>query len=732
MTKRYELELAGRTLVVETGLLALQAGGSCTVQYGDTLVMANATMSHNVREGIAWFPLMVDYEEKLYAAGKIKGSRFIKREGRPTDNAVLTGRMIDRGLRPLFDQTMRNDVQVVTSVLSYDGVNSPDTVAITAASIALTISDIPWNGPLVGLRAGYIDGEYVLNPTIEQQGASLIDLTVSASADKVLMVEAGAKEASEDIVAGGFEFLLEQAKPVIEFINAIRAEVGKEKYEVPVKVINDSEGNEVTADAFAEAKKAIEAYLDPLWAAEMFNIPVGSKGERKEKYSVLKERAEEHFLAQGMDPSVLSKVLHDFHAMAEAKVSAEILNNDNRVDGRGIHDVRALSARVGLLPRAHGTGLFSRGETQVLSVVTLGAPGDEQVLDGMEINEKKHYMHHYNFPPYSVGDVSPLRGASRRDIGHGALAEKALEPVLPAKEDFPYTIRVVSEVLGSNGSSSMASACGSSLALLDAGVPLVRPVAGVAIGLASGENGAFKVFTDLQDMEDGLGGMDFKVCGTTEGVTAIQMDTKTDGLTLEIIREALDQARNGRLHILDTMSEAISTHRAELSPYAPRITTMKIDPEKIRDVIGAGGKVINEIIEKTGVSIDIEDDGTVFITAPEQEGGIMAEQIIRDITRVIEQGEKFTATVKRLMQFGAIVDITPNQEALLHISEIEHKRVEKVEDVLKVGDSFEVVVSRVEGDKLQVSRKRLLPKPEGHVEEKREKKPYKGKFIKKK
>lgn len=707
--RAFEMEFAGRMLRVEIGRLAHQANGSCTVQYGDTVVLATATMSKTIREGINFFPLMVDYEEKLYAAGKIKGSRFIKREGRPTDEAVLTGRKIDRGLRPFFPVGMQNDVQIISSVLSYDGVNDPDVVAILAASIALHISDIPWEGPLAAMRVGYLDGNYILNPNEEEKEQVELDLVVSTTRDTVAMVDAEGKEASEEQFLAAFDFALQHSAQLIDFIEDIRKEVGKEKSEYSKRVL-EVDGQVIEVAPLVEDLKV---FLEAKWQEYLFNIPRGTKGERKEILGAVKEEAF-NYLTEKHSEEIADFILSDFYEIAEEKVSKAILESDTRIDGRGITDVRDLSASVGLLPRTHGSGVFSRGETQVISTVTLGAPGDEQTLDGMEENGKKRYMHHYNFPPFSVGEVKPLRGASRRDIGHGALAEKALEPVLPPREEFPYTIRVVSEVMGSNGSSSMASACGSTLALMDAGVPIKRPVAGIAIGLASDGQGKYKVITDIQDFEDGDGGMDFKICGTTEGITAIQMDTKTRGLNLDIIKQALEQGYQARLKILDVITKTIKEPRADLSPYAPRIITMQIDPEKIREVIGPGGKMINQIIDATGVSIDIEDDGSVFITAVDRDGGLRAQEWIQNLTKEVEAGEIYEGKVTRLMDFGAFVEILPGKEGLVHVSEISYERVEKVSDALKVGQIVKVKVTEIDNlGRINLSIKRLLPRPEG-------------------
>jgi len=705
--RKFEMELAGRKLSVETGVMAYQANGSCLVQYGETVVLATATMSKSAREGIDFFPLMVDYEEKLYAVGKIKGSRFIKREGRPTDEAVLTGRKIDRGLRPLFPQHMRNDVQVIVSVLSYDGENNPDVVGILAASAALHISDIPWAGPLAAMRVGMVNHGFILNPGEQEKEESSLDLVFSASADRVLMVDAESQEASEEHMYGAFKFGMGFTKQVVDFYDHIRSEVGKEKVTIP-EPQHEVDGNVVD---IAAIKAELKGFLVPLWQEHLFNVPRGTKGERKEKLAEVKDAAVQ-WLQEKYSEEIASIILKDFYAMAEEQVTEAILSDDLRIDGRNLFTIRELRAEVDLLPRTHGSALFSRGETQVLSTVTLGAPGDEQTLDGMEETGKKHYMHHYNFPPFSVGEVKPLRGASRRDIGHGALAEKALLPVLPSKHEFPYTIRVVSEIMGSNGSSSMASACGSSLALMAAGVPITRPVAGIAIGLAS-QGDRYKVITDIQDFEDGLGGMDFKVCGTTKGITAIQMDTKTDGLTLEIIEEALRQGKEARAEILNVIAGALPAPRTEMSPYAPRIITMSINPDKIRDVIGPGGKMINQIIDETGVSIDIEDDGSVFITAVDQDGGKRAEEWIKQITKEVQIDEIYDGKVVRIADFGAFIELFPGQDGLVHISELRHERVGKVEDVLKIGEIVKVKVIEIDNlGRVKLSVKALLPKPE--------------------
>lgn len=712
--KVFKLDYFGKELTVKTGKLAQQTDFSCTVQYGDTVILVTADMAKTARPGIDYFPLMIDYEEKLYAAGKIKGSRFIKREGRPTDDAVLTGRMIDRGLRPLFPETLRNDVQVVLSVLSYDEESSPTVVGIIAASLALYCSSVPWNGPVAGVSVGYINNEYVINPARTALEESELKLIITANKEKILMVDADFKQVSEEIAEGAFVKALEAIDPLIDFFNTIQKEVGKEKQEIPVApvMINDEE---FTSEDQESLTAKVKEYLAPLWEKYLFNIPVGSKGERKEILHKVEDLVVEDFVPNNeVDADKVAFLMKKhFFTWAEEQVTRAILDNDKRVDGRGIKDLRALTADINLLPRTHGSGLFRRGETQILSTVTLASPGAEQLLDTMEENDgKKRYMHHYNFAPFSVGDVRPMRGTGRREIGHGALAEKALEPVLPTKMDFPYTIRVVSETLGSNGSSSMASTCGSSLSLMSAGVPLTGHVAGIAIGLASDGTGAYKVITDIQDLEDGAGGMDFKVTGSRKGITAIQMDTKTDGLTMDIIKEALSQGKEARFKILDVLEESVP-EVAEMSSYAPRIFSIQIDPAKIGDVIGPGGKIIRKIIEETGADIDIEDDGSVFISAVNEEAAQAAKASVIALTKEVEAGEIYEGKVVKVLDFGAFVQILPNKDGMVHISELEHRRVENVTDVLNVGDTVRVLVKEIDKQgRLSLSRKALLEKPE--------------------
>ncbi|MBU0546537.1 polyribonucleotide nucleotidyltransferase [Patescibacteria group bacterium] len=698
--KNFELEFAGRKLTIKTGDLAPQANGSCLVQYGDTVVLATAVMSPKSREGTDFFPLMVDYEEKMYAAGRIKGSRFIKREGRPTDEAVLTGRMIDRGLRPLFDESIRRDIQVIVSVLSIDGENDPDIPAIIAASTAIHMSDIPWNGPLAGIRIGKVGDEWVINPTYAAREKSSLDLTLSVSKDKVLMVEAGANEVDEKTAFEAFKFAMKHSGKIIKLIEEVRAEVGREKIVLPAddtSLEDLDENQKFGAEELLRIQDECKEYLIPKLEEFLFNIPAGSKKERKEILKKMKDLLEEYLLERQIGKDRRKKIVTFFNSFIDEQITNAILEKDKRVDGRKLDQLRPISCNVGLLPRTHGSALFNRGETQVLSVVTLGSPGDEQVLDGMEITGKKRYMHHYNFPPYSVGEAAPLRGTGRREIGHGALAEKAIIPVLPDKETFPYTIRVVSEVLSSNGSSSMGSTCGSTLALMDAGVPIKKPVAGIAIGVASNEKGDFKILTDIQDLEDGKGGMDFKVTGTRDGITAIQMDTKTDGLTLDMIEGALTQGKKAIHELLDIIEQTIPEPRKEMSQYAPRIVTLKINPDKIRAVIGPGGKIINAIIDETGVSIDIEDSGLVMITSNQEEGMKKAIARIEDIVREAIPGEAYDGTVTRIMDFGAFVEIFPGTEGMVHISEISNKeRVMDINKYLKVGQKVKVKVMRID------------------------------------
>ncbi len=688
-------------MIVETGKFAGQANGSCTVRYGDTLVLATATMSGNQREGINFFPLMVEYEEKLYAAGKIKGSRFIKREGRPTDEAILTARLIDRAIRPFFDDRMRNDIQVVASTLSWDQENDPDIPALVGASIALSISNIPWKGPIAAVRVGQVNGEWVLNPSYEARSKSAMDIVVAGTEEKVCMLEAGANEVLEADVLEGIKFGQKHLKKVIELIEKIREEIGKTK----ISIVEE----DLEAAAEKEGlKNKVKEFLREKLATCLFDSKKENKASRQEVLDKLEHDLEEYLKEEGIGKDRRKDAMGFFYGVVEEEISRVILEKELRVDCRSLLDIRPLGAEVSLLPRTHGSGYFTRGDTHVLSAVTLGSPGDEQTLDGMETNGKKRFMHHYNFPPFSVGEASPMRGPGRREIGHGALAERALIPVLPKTEDFPYTIRVVSEVLSSNGSSSMASTCASTLALMDAGVPLKSPVAGIAMGLASDEKGNFKILTDLQDLEDSKGGMDFKIAGTRTGVTAIQMDTKTLGLTQEMVEKTLTQGREARMKILDVMESAIAAPRPELSQYAPRIITFKINPDRIRDVIGPGGKIINEIIDATGVSIDIENDGTVVICSSQPPALDKAVAWVKSLTQEAEVGEIYQGPVTRILDFGAFVEIFPHKDGLVHISELAPYRVDKVTDIVKIGDVVRVKVIKIdEQGRVDLSIKRL-------------------------
>ena len=682
--KKWSLQVGGRDLTISTGLLAAQANGAVTAQYGDTVILATAVMSKGASRINGYFPLMVDFEERHYAAGKIKGSRFVKREGRPSDESVLAGRAIDRTVRPLFNPRMRNEVQVIATTLSFDKENSSDITAMIAASAALAISDVPWNGPIGAVRVGRINDEFILNPTVTQRKESTLDLLISGTQTKINMLEVGAHEVPEEVINKAFAFGFEAIQKIAAFVDTIRQEVGKEKamptllqapaeFEAKIKEL-------LYADNLGEAiylkdKKAVYTRTDEIQA----NISAYINENYTEGVSNLQDVARQVF------DEVSDEIVHK-----------NVLEHDMRPDGRKLTEIRPIDCRVGILPRTHGTGLFTRGETQALTITTLGAPGDEQTIDTMETDTKKRYIHHYNFPPYSVGEVRPMRGPGRREVGHGALAEKALLPVLPSREEFPYTMLLVSEVLASNGSSSMASTCGSTLSLMDAGVPIKAPVSGIAMGIIVGDEHNFKVLTDIQGLEDHYGDMDFKAAGTTKGITAVQMDVKVDGVTLEMLAAVLEQSHGNRKEILDKMLAAIPEPRLNLSPYAPRIITLHINPDKIRDVIGPGGKMINQIIDETGVSIDIEDDGSVFITATDETGAKKAVEWINNITREVVAGEIFTARITRIMAFGAFAEVLPNQEGLIHISELSRERVDKVGDIVSVGDMVSVKVKEID------------------------------------
>ncbi|PJA47553.1 polyribonucleotide nucleotidyltransferase [Candidatus Uhrbacteria bacterium CG_4_9_14_3_um_filter_36_7] len=692
-SKRFEIEWGGKTLSIETGVFAQQANGSCLVQYGDTVVLATATMGESDRQEIDFFPLMVDYEEKFYAAGRIKGSRFIKSEGRPSDEAILISRFIDRAIRPLFSKDLRRDVQIVVTCLAYDGENAPDIIGLLAASCALHISDIPWNGPIADIRVGQIEGEFVINPTHEARKKSLFDLSFAGTPEKIIMVEAIAKEAKEQDILNAFWFGQKHLNKPIQLLEEVKKEIGKTKQNFEEDF---SEKQKESLKQHKEIENLIRPFVVEQTKEHFFKVPQASKAQRRKAKNTIKTQTEQFLNEQSIDKEIIASIPLGtlVEKIIESEVSRSILEEDHRVDGRGLKEIRPLFHEVGILPRVHGSSHFKRGETQVISIVTLGSPGDEQTLDSMEKTGTKRYIHHYNFPPFSVGEAKPMRGPGRRDIGHGALAERALLEMIPDKESFPYTIRVVSEVLGSNGSSSMASTCASALALMDAGVPIKKAVAGVAMGLAFNEKtNQWKIITDLQDLEDGEGGMDFKITGTKDGITAIQMDTKTTGLNKEIVEQTIKQAYEGRLQILESMEKTIASPREDLSPYAPRIITLRINPERIGEIIGPGGKIINEIISTTGVQgIDIEDDGLVMITSIQAEAAKKAYDWIKQITYEPKVGEIFKAKVIKIMDFGAFVEFLPKQEGLVHISAIAPWRVEKVSDILQVGEEVWVKI----------------------------------------
>ncbi|MDR7856221.1 polyribonucleotide nucleotidyltransferase [Tissierella sp.] len=698
MEKKFQFKLAGRDLHVSIGKVAEQAGGACLVQYGDTVVLANATASKQPRDGIDFFPLSVDYEEKLYSVGKIPGG-FIKREGRPSEKAILSSRLIDRPIRPLFPEGYRNDVQVITTVLSVDQDHSPEIVAMIGSSIALSVSDIPFNGPTGSVLVGLIDGKFIINPTSVEREKSDIHLVVSGTKDAIMMVEAGANEVSEETMLNGILAGHSEIAKICDFIESIKQEVGKKKKEYTISKPSEEIQEKLIAYGREKMVSAISTF---------------DKQERLENIDNVSKELKEVFLIDY--PEFEKDIAEIIENMLRDEVRRLILEEGMRPDSRKLDEIRPISSEVGLLPRTHGSGLFTRGQTQVLTIATLGAISDAQIIDGLGEEESKRYMHHYNFPPYSVGDTRPVRGPGRREIGHGALAERALEPVIPSEEDFPYTIRLVSEVLSSNGSSSQASVCGSTLALLDAGVPIKAPVAGIAMGLIK-ENNRVSILSDIQGMEDHLGDMDFKVAGTKDGITAIQMDIKISGIDKPILEEALEKARIGRLHILGKMNETISSPREDLSAYAPKIYTMQINPDKIRDIIGPGGKIINKIIDETGVKIDINDDGKIFIGSVSSEGGERAMELINNIVKEIEVGEIYLGKVTRITNFGAFVDVLNGKEGLVHISNIARERVNKVEDVLAIGDEILVKVMEIDNQgRVNLSRKVLLPEEPKTIE----------------
>ena len=686
----FEIELGGRKLTIEQGKMAKQANGAVLVRYGDTVVLVTATASSAPREGVDFFPLTVDYEEKMYAAGKIPGG-FIKREGRPSSDAVLCARLIDRPIRPLFPEGFRNDVQIVATVLCVEQDNPPEIAAMIGASCALTVSDIPFMGPIAGVRVGYVDGAFVINPTEEQRTVSELNLTVAGSHDAVMMVEAGANELSEEVVLDAILFGHAEIRRLVEFQNDIRSACGKEKIVPAIFAVSE------------ELESKVRAYAEERLDAATRN---SDKLMRDADIAAIKAETVEHFIEEY--PEAAKEISQILYKIEKGIVRHMITHEKIRPDGRALDEVRPVSCEVGILPRTHGSGLFTRGQTQVLTVTTLGSIGDEQIIDGLGPETTKHYLHHYNFPGYSVGEARPMRSPGRREIGHGALAERALVPMIPSIEDFPYTIRLVSEILESNGSSSMGSVCGSTLSLMCAGVPIKRPVSGVAMGLVR-DGDDYSILTDIQGMEDALGDMDFKVAGTTKGITAIQMDIKIAGITRDILASALAQAKQGRAFILEKMLACIDKPAAELSPYAPRVEVITIDIDKIRDVIGTGGKVVRKIIDETGVDVDIHEDGNIFITSPNMDAMDRARKMIEDIVREVEVGEVYTGRVTRFLKFGAFVELLPGKEGLCHISQLAKHRVESVEDVVKIGDQLEVKVIEIdEKGRINVSHKALL------------------------
>ncbi|MDY0408198.1 polyribonucleotide nucleotidyltransferase [Virgibacillus soli] len=685
----FSTEISGKTFTVEIGELAKQANGACMVRYGDSSVLSVATASKEPKD-LPFFPLTVNYEERLYAVGKIPGG-FIKREGRPSEKAILASRLIDRPLRPLFPDGFRNEVQVISTVMSVDQDCSTEIAAMIGSSIALSISDIPFAEPIAGVHVGRIEGEFIINPTIEQHEKSDIELTVAGTKDAINMVEAGANEVPEEVMLEAIMFGHEAIKQLVAFQEEIVQTVHQDKMEVILFEVDDKLQETVER---AAKDKLIEA------------IQVKEKHAREEAINHVKEEVLAQYDEE--DTDVIKKVKSVLDHIVKSEVRRLITQEKVRPDGRKPDEIRPLSSKVSILPRTHGSGLFTRGQTQALSICTLGALGDVQILDGLDLEESKRFMHHYNFPQYSVGETGPIRGPGRREIGHGALGERALEVVVPSEKDFPYTIRLVSEVLESNGSTSQASICASTLAMMDAGVPIKAPVAGIAMGLVTDGND-YTILTDIQGMEDALGDMDFKVAGTEKGVTALQMDIKVEGLSKEILAEALTQAKKGRMQILESMMQTIKAPKDELSPYAPKILTMHIKPEKIRDVIGPSGKQINQIIDETGVKIDIEQNGDIFISSTDEAMNKKAQKIIEDIVREVEVGQIYLGTVKRIEKFGAFVELFKGKDGLVHISELDEKRTNKVEDVVKIGDQIMVKVKEIDSQgRVNLSRKAVL------------------------
>ena len=690
MFKTFETTLAGRKLVVETGKMAQLANGHCVVRYGDTVVMVNVTASRTPRDGVDFFPLSVDYEEKMYAVGKIPGG-YTKREGKPTEKAILTSRVIDRPIRPLFPADLRNDVSVVATVLSVDQDNSPEICALIGTSIAISISDVPWNGPIGGVWLGLVDGEYVINPTVEQQEKSLMHVTVAGTKQKVVMIEAGADEVEENVMLEGIKYAHGVIKEICDFISGIQSEIGKEKMTYEAHDIDHDLYDKIKETEYPNIQNALDT---------------DDKNIRDERMGVIEDRIKENFTEQFPESiETLGEILYKM----QKEIVREWLYNGRRVDGRGLNEIRPLAAEVDLLPRVHGSGMFTRGQTQVMTIATLAPLSEVQRLDGIDLQTEKRYMHQYNFPSYSVGETKPSRGPGRREIGHGALAEKSLVPVLPSEDEFPYAIRCVSEVLSSNGSTSQGSVCGSTLALMAAGVPIKAPVAGISCGLITTDEG-FTTMVDIQGLEDFYGEMDFKVAGTKKGITSIQVDIKNDGLPYEVIEEALIKTRDARYYIIDeVLLKAIPAVRDELSQYAPKVDTMKINPDKIREVIGQGGKVIQNIVAESGAKVDIEDDGTIHIFAETQESGNKARSMIEAIVEEPEVGRIYLGTVKAIKEFGAFVEFLPGKEGLCHISNLENRRVDRVEDVCQEGDRIYVKYMGINAKgKVELSRKEAI------------------------
>ncbi|MFC0215697.1 polyribonucleotide nucleotidyltransferase [Paenibacillus chartarius] len=686
------MDLAGRPLILETGRLAKQAAAAINVRYGETVVLCTVTVSPEPKP-LDFFPLTVNYEERLYSVGKIPGG-FIKREGRPSEKAILSGRLTDRPIRPLFPEGFRNDVQIVAMVMSVDQDCAPEIAAMIGCSAALSVSEIPFNGPVGGVIVGRVNGQFVINPTKEQEEHSDIHLVVAGTKDAIMMVEAGAKEVPEEVMLEAIMFGHEEIKNIVALQEQLVQEAGKPKMEVQLHAVAEDVNKDVRDFASARLVQAV-------------SIP--EKHARADAIEAINKETVEHFTTVYAEtPEKLSDVKEVLYDIVKEEVRRLITHDKVRPDGRKLNEIRPIECDIALLPRTHGSGLFTRGQTQALSVCTLGPLGEVQILDGIDLVESKRFMHHYNFPPFSVGEARPLRAPGRREIGHGALGERALEPIIPNEAEFPYTIRLVSEVLESNGSTSQASICASTLALMDAGVPIKAPVAGVAMGLIK-DGDHFSILTDIQGMEDHLGDMDFKVAGTEKGVTALQMDIKIDGINRSILEEALEQAKEGRMHILGKMVERIKEPKGQLSPYAPKIVVMQINPDKIRDVIGAGGKIINKIIDETGVKIDIEQDGRVFIASSNADMIERARSIIEGIVREVVVGEVYLGTVKRIEKFGAFVEVLPGKEGLVHISQISTERVAKVEDVLKIGDQITVKVTEIDNQgRINLSRKATL------------------------